>query len=87
MGSFDFRLYKLCLPPHITSFLFLNTQILSEEVKTEKPNWDKVMAVADEVLSMKSISDDDRRQIQQEKSAVKNQWDALKDNIDWRTKR
>ncbi len=45
------------------------------------------MSLADEVLNMKSLSDEDRRQIQQDKLNIKRTWDTLHDNLEWRNKR
>ena len=45
------------------------------------------MSLADEVLNMKMLSDEDRRQIQQDKLNIKRRWDTLHDNLEWRNKR
>ncbi|XP_028414134.1 dystrophin-like isoform X2 [Dendronephthya gigantea] len=60
---------------------------LVEAVKANKQSLDETMGLADEVLSMKLLSDEDRRQTQQDKLSIKREWDTLHDNLEWRRKR
>jgi hypothetical protein len=60
---------------------------LVEAVKAQKESLDEIMILADEVLNMKSLSDEDRRQIQQDKLNIKRRWDTLHDNLEWKNKR
>lgn len=56
-------------------------------MKANKETLDETMSLADEVLSMTSLSDEDRRQTQQDKLSIKREWDTLHDNLEWRNKR
>lgn len=56
-------------------------------MKAQQESFDTTMSLADEVLNMKLLSDEDRRQIQQDKLNIKRRWDALHDNLEWRNKR
>jgi hypothetical protein len=60
---------------------------LVEAVKAQKESLDEIMILADEVLNMKSLSDEDRRQIQQDKLNIKRRCDTLHDNLEWKNKR